>query len=105
MWIQSSRVSSTKPASRMTASPLYMTNDNRIVHFPSDTPIAFVKFLDPSIKQLKAIENMYELQFEGLDSISRSESIYILRKATKITVDKYSKLAQDKDRTDKKKAL
>lgn len=41
---------------------------------------------------------------EVLDSIERSDSIYILNKEEKITLNKFSKLANKKDRIDKKKS-
>lgn len=41
---------------------------------------------------------------EVLDSIERSDSIYVLRKEKKIAINKFSDLAKDKDRQDKKKS-
>ena len=41
---------------------------------------------------------------EILDTIERSDSIYILEKNRDITIDKFSKLAKSKDRIDKKKS-
>lgn len=41
---------------------------------------------------------------EILDVISRTDSIYVMRKTDVVTVEKYSILAQDKDRKDKKKS-
>lgn len=40
---------------------------------------------------------------EVLDSIERSDSIYVLRKEKKIAINKFSDLAKDKDRQDKRK--
>lgn len=41
---------------------------------------------------------------EILDAISRTDSIYVMRKTDVVMVEKYSVLAQDKDRKDKKKS-
>lgn len=41
---------------------------------------------------------------EIIDSISRTDSIYVMRKTDVVMVEKYSVLAQDKDRKDKKKS-
>lgn len=41
---------------------------------------------------------------EVLDSIERSDSIYVLMKKDRISMDKFSELAKEKDRLDKKKS-
>lgn len=82
----------------------YLIIDEIENHLNKSIVINLIKLFLSDINETGATLIFTTHYSEILDTIDRSDSIYILEKKDQITIDKFSKLASGKDRIDKKKS-
>lgn len=82
----------------------YLLIDEIENHLNKSTVINLINLFTSNLNQRGATLFFTTHYSEILDSISRSDNIYVLDKKEKITVSKFSREADSKDRIDKKKS-